>query len=100
MRNNLPLRILMSLALTASVFAHVAQAQDAFSSGSDTTSSDTDQSPDQGDVFSTDTTDDQPPAQPTMGDVFSALAADSTPDQGERNPDPIPTNPFFGMQFR
>jgi hypothetical protein len=103
MRKSLWIRTLMLLlVLMASVFAHVAAAQDVFASGSDTSSSDTDQGQDQGDVFSADPDDGstQPIPGPTLGDVFSSLGSDKGSNPAPNTSDPMPTNPFFGMEFK
>jgi hypothetical protein len=102
MRNSLRVRILILLALTAGIFAHSAVAQDIFSAGSDTATSDTDQNSDAGDVFSAGTSDesDEPYIPPSVGDVFSGMTTDDVSDQGGGTPDRMPMNPFFGMEFR
>src|ERR1700739_4740510 len=70
------------------------------------------QAPDQGDVFATNgddssagdvfsgTGDDPSYTPPTLGDLFSSVGSDSSPQQQPASSDPIPTNPFFGMEFR
>jgi hypothetical protein len=95
MRSSLPVRILILLALTAGVFAHIAVAQDIFSSSSD-------QNSDSEDVFSASTSDeaDEPYIPPSVGDVFSGMTTDDLSDQSEATPGQIPVNPFFGMEFR
>jgi hypothetical protein len=110
----------MSLVLAAGIFAHIARAQDVFSSGDDTTYSDPGPSPDQGDVFSTNTSDgsDQQPAPPTVPDVFSSgdgsdqqyalpnaidLFASVLSDGSDQSGTPdetMPSNPFFGAELK
>jgi hypothetical protein len=110
----------MSLALTAGIFAHIAQAQDVFSSGSDPSYSDPNQSPDQGDVSSTSTSDgsdqqyvpptvpdvfssgdesDQQPALPSALDIFSSVLSDGSDQSGTPDGAP-PPNPFFGAELK
>jgi hypothetical protein len=96
MRKSLPVRILILLALTAGIFAHIAVAQDILSS-----SSGTDLNSDAGDEFSAGSDEsDEPYIPPGVGDVFSGMTADEASDQGEGTPDQMPANPFFGMEFR
>jgi hypothetical protein len=96
MRKSLPVRILILLALTAGIFAHIAVAQDIFSS-----SSSTDLNSDAGDVFSAGSDEsDEPYIPPSVGDVFAGITTDDLSGQGEGTPDRMPANPFFGMEFR
>jgi hypothetical protein len=120
MRNGLPVRILVWLAITAGIFAHIARAQDVlngqveenvpsdqsdqgdvFSSGADSWPDQTQQTPDSGDVFSSGASDgsDQQGLPVNLGDIFSS-GTDSGSDQDGGTPDTMPANPFFGMEFR
>ncbi len=65
MRSGLPVRILILMALTAGVFAHIAVAQDIFSSSSD-------QNSDSEDVFSASTSDeaDEPYIPPSASAMY------------------------------
>ena len=116
MRSRFSLCSLILLVLAAGILTHVAGAQDVFASGDDPTFSDpqpaSPQAPDQGDVFATNgddsstgdvfsgTGDDPSYTPPTLGDLFSSVGSDTSPQQQQPSSDPIPTNPFFGMEFR